>query len=112
LRTSTLRVAIFAKITSTHIEKLISWDDMRDHKTTGTSLRKKPARIAETEFYSEERHDVMARVQILELAETGEYLPVDVIQSSDTDAGAFQLHQGIQRRIQLSLSHSSGDALP
>lgn len=112
LRFSTLRVAIFARITSTHIEKLISWDDMRDHNAAGAMFRKKTARIAETEFYSEERHDVMARVQILELAETGEYLPVDVIQNSDTDVGCFQLHQGIQRRVQLSLSHSSGETLP
>ncbi|KAF8455639.1 hypothetical protein BGX38DRAFT_1249062 [Terfezia claveryi] len=109
-RDATLRVSMFAKITIMHLEKLISWDDMRDH-THSPQRRKKSARIPETEFYIEDRHDVFARVQVLELAETGEYLPVEVLQQNDVDPGAFQLHQGLQRRIQISLTHSSGDAL-
>lgn len=104
-----LRVSIFAKITTMHLEKLISWDDMRDQVVS--SPVRKAARISETEFYTEERHDVFARVQILELAETGEYLPVDVVQTSDTDIGTFQLHQGLQRRVQIGITHNSGDAL-
>ncbi|KAA8909014.1 hypothetical protein FN846DRAFT_776790 [Sphaerosporella brunnea] len=110
LRNATLRVAIFAKITAMHLEKLISWDDMRDHSNTVVP-RKKSARLNETEFYTEERHDVFARVQILELSESGEYLPVEVVQQTDVDPGGFQLHQGLQRRLQLSLTHSSGEAL-
>jgi len=113
-RNATLRVSIFAKITTMHLEKLISWDDMRDDMrdhTHSPQKRKKSARIPETEFFTEERHDVFARVQVLELAETGEYLPVEVLQQNDVDPGAFQLHQGLQRRIQISLTHSSGDAL-
>jgi kinesin family protein 1 len=110
LRHVTLRVAIFAKITAMHLEKLISWDDMRDHSNT-ISPQKKSARLNETEFYTEERHDVFARAQILELSESGEYLPVEVLQQTDADPGAFQLHQGLQRRLQLSLTHSSGEAL-
>ncbi|KAF8540911.1 kinesin family protein [Trichophaea hybrida] len=110
LRHVTLRVAIFAKITVMHLEKLISWDDMRDHSNT-VSPRKKSARLNETEFYTEERHDVFARVQILELSESGEYLPVEVMQQTDVDPGAFQLHQGLQRRLELSLTHGSGEAL-
>lgn len=109
-RNATLRVSIFAKITTMHLEKLISWDDMRDH-THNPTKKKKSARIPENEFFTEERHDVFARVQVLELAETGEYLPVEVLQQNDVDPGAFQLHQGLQRRIQISLTHSSGDAL-
>ena len=109
-RNATLRVSIFARITTMHLEKLISWDDMRDH-THSPQKRKKSARIPETEFFTEDRHDVFARVQVLELAETGEYLPVEVLQQNDIDPGAFQLHQGLQRRIQISLTHSSGDAL-
>lgn len=110
LRNTTLRVAIFAKITTMHLEKLISWDDMRDHKST-LPKKKRGARLNETEFYTEERHDVFSRVQILELSETGEYLPVEVVQSSDIDPGSFQLRQGLQRRVQLSLTHSSREAL-
>ncbi|RPB02397.1 kinesin-domain-containing protein [Choiromyces venosus 120613-1] len=110
LRNTALRVAIFAKITSMHLEKLISWDDMRDHKPTSPQ-KKRNARLNETEFYTEEKHDVFSRVQILELSESGDYLPVEVIQQSDTDPGLFQLRQGLQRRVQLSLTHNSGDAL-
>ncbi|PWW79190.1 kinesin-domain-containing protein [Tuber magnatum] len=108
LRNTILRVAIFSKITSMHLEKLISWDDMRDHKPT--SQKRRNARLNETEFYTEEKHDIFARVQILELSESGDYLPVEVIQQSETDPGLFQLRQGLQRRVQLNLTHNSGDA--
>jgi kinesin family protein 1 len=111
LRNATLRVAIFAKVTAMHLEKLISWDDMRDQSYSVSPRKKKSARINETEFYTEERHDVFARAQILELSETGEYLPVEVVQQTEVDQGAFQLHQGLQRRIQISLTHSSGETL-
>ena len=111
MRNLTLRVAIFAKITTMHLEKLISWDDMRDHSYAVTPRKKKSARLNETEFYTEERHDVFARAQILELSESGEYLPVEVLQQTEVDPGAFQLHQGLQRRLRLSLTHSSGEAL-
>jgi kinesin family protein 1 len=60
----------------------------------------------------EEKHDVFARVQILELAENGDYLPVEVIQTTDLDKGSYQLHQGLQRRIVVDMTHSSGEALP
>jgi kinesin family protein 1 len=106
-----LRVAIFAKVSSMHLDKLLSWDDMRDNVPRPKQKRKN-ARIAESQFYTEEKHDVFARIQILELAETGEYLPVEVIQTHNLDKGTFQLHQGLQRRIVISLTHSSGDALP
>ncbi|KAH8648166.1 hypothetical protein BGZ60DRAFT_535072 [Tricladium varicosporioides] len=106
-----LRVAIFAKVSSMHLDKLLSWDDMRDHKPRPKQKRKN-ARIAESQFYTEEKHDVFARVQILELAENGEYVPVEVIQTSDLDKGSFQLHQGLQRRLVVNLTHSSGEALP
>ena len=110
LQNASLRVAIFAKITAMHLEKLISWDDMRDHSNL-VAPRKKSARLNETEFYTEERHDVFARAQLLELSESGKYLPVEVVQHTEIDSGAFQLHQGLQRRLQLSLTHSSGEAL-
>lgn len=106
-----LRVAIFAKVSSMHLDKLLSWDDMQDH-VPKPSKKRKNARIAESQFYTEEKHDVFARVQVLELAESGEYLPVEVIQTSDLDKGSFQLHQGLQRRILVNLTHSSGEALP
>lgn len=108
--TVSLRISIFAKVSSMHLDKLLSWDDLRDHVSKEQQAR--TARIAETHFYAEEKHDVFARVQILELSESGDYLPVEVLQTSDKDRGAFQLHQGIQRRVVVTLTHSCGAALP
>lgn len=106
-----LRVAIFARVSSTHLDKLLSWDDMRD-SAPQPQQKRKHARIAESQFYTEEKHDVFARVQILELSENGDYLPVEVMQTTDVDKGTYQLHQGLQRRIVINLTHSSGEALP
>lgn len=106
-----LRVAIFAKASSMHLDKLLSWDDMRD---AVPSSRSKPrsARINESHFYTEEKHDLLSRVQILEMDENGEYVPMEVAQTNELDSGTFQLHQGLQRRITINLTHSSGDVLP
>ena len=108
--TTTLRVSVFARVTATHLDKLLSWDDLRDH--VSPQKQAKTARIAETHFFAEEKHDVFCRMQILELSENGDYLPVEVLQTSDLDRGTFQLHQGIQRRIVVNLTHSCGASLP
>lgn len=110
-RTAALKVCVFACVTSVHLDKLLSWDDMRDSAEVTPKKRTAP-RIAESEFYSEERHDVFARIQILELSESGEYLPVEVVQSSNLDAGTSQLHQGLQRRVSINLTYSSSESLP
>ncbi|KAF5019152.1 hypothetical protein F66182_8857 [Fusarium sp. NRRL 66182] len=107
----TLRVAIFAKVSAMHLDKLLSWDDMRDAVPVreGTA---KASRINESQFFTQEKHDLLSRVQIMELNENGEYGAVEVTQTSELDTGTFQLHQGLQRRIAINISHSSGDALP
>jgi kinesin family protein 1 len=110
-RTSALKICIYARVTQMHLDKLISWDEMRDSAELPPQKRKAP-RIPESEFFSEERHDVFARVQVLELAESGEYLPVEVVQSNSLDTGTYQLHQGLQRRILVSLTYSSTESLP
>jgi kinesin family member 1 len=110
-QTVTLRVAIFSKVSTMHLDKLLSWDDMRDAVPLSQG-RQKAARIAESQFYRAEKIDLLARVQILELNENGEYAPVDVSQTSELDSGTFQLHQGLQRRIAINIAHSSGEALP
>ncbi|KAG0347829.1 kinesin-like protein Klp8 [Podila humilis] len=69
-------------------------------------------RLSEDELTMEERHDVLAHIQVCELAPTGEYVAVQVLSSSTIDSGAFQLRQGLQRRIILSLSHASGRQFP
>jgi kinesin family protein 1 len=110
-RESSLRVSIFAKVTSMHLDKLLSWDDMRD-ASVRPKLQRNHSRVPEHEYLSEERHDVFARVQVLEISEDGSYQPVEVVQNNTLDNGAYQLHQGLQRRIVLHLTHSSGDTLP
>ncbi|KAH1497468.1 hypothetical protein KXV92_007243 [Aspergillus fumigatus] len=110
-RTSALKICIYARVTQMHLDKLISWDEMRDSAELPPQKRKAP-RIAESEFFSEERHDVFARVQVLELAESGEYLPVEVVQNNSLDAGTYQLHQGLQRRVLVSLTYNSTEGLP
>lgn len=110
-RTAALKICVYAHVTHTHLDKLLSWDDMRDSGEVAPQKRKSP-RIAESEFYSEERHDVFCRIQILELAESGEYNPVDVVQNNNLEAGTYQLHQGLQRRILIHITHSSTENLP
>lgn len=106
-----LRVAIFAKVSAMHLDKLLSWDDMRDAVPLSQS-KPKASRISESHFFTEEKHDLLARAQILEMNEEGNYVPVEVTQTSELDNGTFQLHQGLQRRISITVTHSSGDALP
>lgn len=68
----------------------------------------------------EERHDVLAWIQICELNSDGEYAPVQVMHTEVNDhqyhhnhhikhhQDVFCLRQGLQRRISLTLSHDSG----
>ncbi|PPJ49530.1 hypothetical protein CBER1_01924 [Cercospora berteroae] len=112
---ASLRVSIFAQVTSMHMDKLLSWDDMRDASVSANikpRMKRQHSRLPEHEYYTDERHDVFARVQILEINEEGEYQPVEVVQNDTSDQGAYQLHQGIQRRIVLHLQHNSGNSLP
>ncbi|KAH6697186.1 kinesin heavy chain [Plectosphaerella plurivora] len=109
----TLRAAIFARVSTMHLDKLLSWDDMRDAVPQSRgSKAAKGARIAESQFYTEEKHDLLARIQVLELSEEGQYVPVEVVQANEMDGGTFQLHQGLQRRITINVTHNSGDSLP
>ncbi|KAL6231257.1 hypothetical protein BDW75DRAFT_220620 [Aspergillus navahoensis] len=110
-RNAALKICVYARVTTMHLDKLLSWDDMRDSAEQGHQDQKTP-RIAESEYFSEERHDVFARLQVLEMTETGDYLPVEVVQNSPTEVGTYQLHQGLQRRISVNLTYSSTEALP
>lgn len=109
-RNSFLRVSVFAKVSAMHLDKLLSWDDMRDSAPRPRQKRH-TSRLPESEFFTEEIHDIFSRVQIHEISEDGTYQPAEVIQNSPTDAGAYQLHQGLQRRIVVNLTHTSGDTL-
>ncbi|KAF9389640.1 kinesin-like protein Klp8 [Podila verticillata] len=65
-------------------------------------------RVVDDSQPRDEYHDVLAHVQVCEMAADGEYMPVQVLSNSPMDAGSFQLRQGLQRRIVLTLSHTSG----
>lgn len=106
----TLRAAIFANVSTMHLDKLLSWDDMRDAVPVHDNASGN--RINESQFFTQQKHDILSRIQIMELNEVGEYAAVEVTQTSELDTGTFQLHQGLQRRIGITISHSSGDALP
>ncbi|KAF4547622.1 Kinesin heavy chain-like protein 2 [Elsinoe fawcettii] len=108
---STLRISLFAKVSAMHLDKLLSWDDMRDAAETPVRKRKK-ARLGEHEFHNEERHDMFARVQVQEIGEDGNYQPVEVVQSNPLDSGAYQLHQGLQRRIVIEMTSTAGATVP
>lgn len=112
-RSITLRVAIYAKVHPMHLDKLLSWDDLRESSTRGLERgrQRTRARIAETEYRVQEQHDVFAKLRITELTESGEYLPVEVEQSSNSDPGTYQLHQGLQRRIIFNLTCSSNESM-
>ena len=109
-RNTFLRVSIFAKVTPMHLDKLLSWDDMRDSAPRPKQKRRN-ARLPESEFFTEDTHDIFSRVQVHEISEDGTYKPVEVVQGNAMDLGAFQLHQGLQRRIVVKLTHTSGDTL-
>ncbi len=68
-------------------------------------------RLSENEMRGEERHHILASVQICELDASGEYMPVPVRAQSALDPGSFFLRQGLQRKLVLHLTHDSGRQL-
>ncbi|RMZ75101.1 hypothetical protein DV738_g5647, partial [Chaetothyriales sp. CBS 135597] len=111
-RSAVLKIALFAQVSSTHLDKLISWDELREMMEHPPEERQLTHRLPESEYQTEDRHDVFAKVQLLELAESGQYLPVEVIHADDLDEGVHQLHQGLQRRISITLTQTLSDRLP
>lgn len=109
---ATLRVAIYARITPMHLDRLLSWDEIRETgEDVSSKVHAQTARLPESEYWMQEEHDVYAKIKILELSETGEYLPVEIEQHSNLDPGMYQLHQGLQRRIMINLTCSSSESL-
>lgn len=69
-------------------------------------------RRSENDFVQEQVHDVSSSLQICELGSSGDYIPSTVLSQGPLDPGAFHLRQGLQRRLVISLSHTSGRSLP
>lgn len=111
-RSATLRIAMYARVTSMHLDRLLSWDEIRESgESTLVNGNHQESRLPESEYWTQEEHDVYAKIKILELSETGEYLPVEIEQHSNLDSGTYQLHQGLQRRIMINLACSSSESL-
>jgi kinesin family protein 1 len=107
-------IEFFAKVRPAYLVRLERWDRSREISPPGSipgtpsrSGEPRPAmRRNETDFVQPEQHDVLANIEIRELAANGDYYPAEVIDD------VFQLHQGLQRRLSVQLTHSSGKALP
>jgi kinesin family protein 1 len=58
------------------------------------------------------KHDVLVWFEICELAQNGEYVPAVVDHSDDLPCrGLYLLHQGIQRRIRITIVHEQSTEL-
>lgn len=77
-----------------------------DQRVTLSNTMKE--RLSENEMRGEERHHILASVQICELDASGEYMPVPVRAQSALDPGSFFLRQGLQRKLVVQLAHDSG----
>ncbi|KAL8730646.1 MAG: hypothetical protein Q9166_003959 [cf. Caloplaca sp. 2 TL-2023] len=113
-RSTFLLISVFARVTPMHMEKLLSWDEMREsneHDNLRRLQNEQGTRIPESDYFRQEPHDVFAKVKILEMSEAGEYMPVEVEQYSNVDSGTYQLRQGLQRRIIVNLAYSSSESL-
>lgn len=121
LRQGYAPIEFFASLRPTYIERMERWDEMRDQKNPNSLASSStlsppptlpPMRRSETDFVVEQVHDVVAWLEICELAPDGEYVPVPVVVVGDLDPGACSLHQGLQRRLVITLTSTSGRQLP
>lgn len=123
LRQGYAPIEFYARLHPTYLERMERWDEMRDQRhvtrlspspsATTHVTPSTPMRRSETEFMTEQTHDVVAWLQVCELSPDGAYSPVPVVVSrGHLDPGCFSLHQGLQRRVVLSLTCNSGRQLP
>lgn len=110
-RDSFLRIAIHGRAATMHLDKLLSWDEIRVFGKDPSTSEEIQSRVSEAEYHKQEQHDVFSKAQIFEMSETGEYFTVDVEQNSNIDPGTYQLRQGLQRRIAISLIYSSVESM-
>lgn len=121
LRDNYAPVEFFAIVRPTYLERLERWDELREQRMAPLRIpeptdNRKPQlpqmRRSETDFVVEQTHDVVAWVQVSELGADGGYAPVPVITQGPLDPGSFCLHQGLQRRLGITLKSNSGKQLP
>lgn len=117
-------IEFFAAIRPTYLERIERWDEMREQKpythpsrSSSPDRDSNPAtlplmRRSENDFVVVQTHDVVAWLQVCELSPDGKYSPVPVLSRGAADTGSFSLHQGLQRRLIISLSSNSGQQFP
>ncbi|KAH9027235.1 kinesin-like protein [Lactarius pseudohatsudake] len=121
LRQGYAPIELFASMRPQYLERIERWDEMREQKSF-LPARPPPSdpkygtsqlmRRSETDFFMEQSHDVVAWLQVRELGPDGQYVPVPVVSQGNLDPGAFSLHQGLQRRLVLTMTSNSGRQLP
>ncbi|CAH1762191.1 4166_t:CDS:10 [Entrophospora sp. SA101] len=114
-----LTFEVFGRAKQCALEEMKKWDDHKERPLyrgingqVPTDSIAQRERRSDEELVAEEKHDLVAWVQVCELAPTGEYVPVQVLSQNTLDPGAFFLRQGLQRRIILTLTHNSGRQFP
>ncbi|KAI8969978.1 hypothetical protein BDF20DRAFT_907549 [Mycotypha africana] len=112
---------VYGKVAAATLKYMERWDNQREierlplssvnpdnnraeQQQSHTAFERRP----ENELLGTERHDVLAWIQICELMPNGNYKPVLVRSQNSLDRGYFILKQGLQRRIVITLSHTSG----
>ncbi|KZV94023.1 kinesin-like protein [Exidia glandulosa HHB12029] len=110
-------VEFFADVKPTYIERMERWDEMRESRglplpTPPTQSNLPVMRRSENDFVVEQNHDVVAWLTVSEMGADGQYQPVPVVSAGALDPGSFTLHQGLQRRLSLTLTSNSGKQLP
>lgn len=119
LREGYAPVEFFAALRPAYLERMEHWDQLREQRISSPRLTPKSPpstlplmRRSENDFVVEQTHDVVAWLQICELGADGQYAPVPVISQGSLDPGSFSLHQGLQRKVVVTLSSNSGAQLP
>lgn len=121
LRQGYAPIELFASMRPQYLERMERWDEMREQKnfpltrsppSESKSRSSQPMRRSETDFFMEQVHDVVCGLQVCELGPDGQYVPVPVVSQGNLDPGAFSLHQGLQRRLVLTMTSNSGRQLP
>lgn len=118
LASGTCTIEYFASCKPAFLLKCEKWDETKEEKAPLRPWQVSRAdsdldanttgRRAETELLTDQLYDCKAMISVQELSGTGLYLPVQLIANGPLDPGVFHCHQGLQRRLQITLSHGSG----
>lgn len=109
LSTGYATIEFFARARRSYLERLERFDRVMEVSmptpspaTPPNGQGRPPLRRSDTEFTGVEHHDILALVEIQEMGGEGDYLPAEV------EDDIVYLHQGVQRRLHVALSHASG----